>query len=116
MDRLIDRNRFAEAGNTEIVLCKSQSRFTRSMEMVEKYLHKCFPEWNVRFLGLVDNSDTSVIENKKSRQINGLVNEWFVEDTSKNTRETLNSMKRNGQFTGSFANYGYFIDPKDKHH
>ena len=27
--------RFAEVGNTEIVLCKSQSRFTRSMEMVE---------------------------------------------------------------------------------
>ena len=47
--------RFAEIGNTEIVLCKSQSRFTRSLEMVEKYLHKCFPEWNVRFLGLVDN-------------------------------------------------------------
>ena len=108
--------RFAEVGNTEIVLCKSQSRFTRSMEMVEKYLHKCFPEWNVRFLGLVDNSDTDIVENKKSRQINGLVNEWFVEDTSKNTRATLNSMKRNGQFTGSFAPYGYFIDPNDKHH
>ena len=108
--------RFAEVGNTEIVLSKSQSRFTRSMEMVEKYLHKCFPEWNVRFVGLVDNSDTAVTENKKARQINGLVNEWFVEDTSKNTRETLNSMKRNGQFTGSFAPYGYFIDPKDKHH
>ena len=108
--------RFAEVGNTEIVLCKSQSRFTRSLEMVEKYLHTKFPEWNVRFLGLVDNSDTDVAENKKSRQINGLVNEWFVEDTSKNTRDTLNSMKRNGQFTGSFAPYGYFIDPKDKHH
>ena len=107
--------RFAEVGNTEIVLCKSQSRFTRSMEMVEKYLHKCFPEWNVRFLGLVDNSDTSVIENKKSRQINGLVNEWFVEDTSKNTRETLDNMKRNGLFTGSFAPYGYDISTKDKH-
>lgn len=108
--------RFAEVGNTEIVLCKSQSRFTRSMEMVEKYLHKCFPEWNVRFLGLVDNSDTYVEENKKSRQINGLVNEWYVEDTSKNTRVALNTMKKNGQFTGSFAPFGYLIDPKDKHH
>lgn len=108
--------RFAEVGNTEIVLCKSQSRFTRSMEMVEKYLHKLFPEWNVRFLGLVDNSDTNIVEGKKSRQINGLVNEWFVEDTSINTRETLRSMKKNGQFTGSFAPYGYQIDPNDKHH
>ncbi len=108
--------RFAEVGNTEIVLCKSQSRFTRSMEMVEKYLHTCFPEWNVRFLGLVDNADTDVVENKKQRQITGLTNEWFVEDTSKSTRASLNSMKRNGQFTGSFAPYGYIIDPNDKHH
>ena len=108
--------KFAELGNTEIVLCKSQSRFTRSMEMVEKYLHKCFPEWHVRFLGLVDNSDTAVEANKKSRQINGLVNEWYVEDASKNTRATLKSMKENGQFTGSFPPYGYLIDPEDKHH
>ena len=56
------------------------------------------------------------MEGKKSRQINGLVNEWFVEDTSINTRATLKSMKKNGQFTGSFAPYGYQIDPKDKHH
>lgn len=108
--------RFAECGNTEIVLCKSQSRFTRSMEMVEKYLHTSFPEWNVRFVGLVDNSDTSVKENKKSRQINGLVNEWYVEDASINTKAALNTMKRNGQFVGSFPPFGYLIDPNDKHH
>ena len=108
--------RFAECGNTEIVVCKSQSRFTRSMEMVEKYLHKCFPEWNVRFVGLVDNTDTNNVANKKSRQINGLVNEWYVEDASINTKAALNAMKRNGQFVGSFPPYGYLIDPNDKHH
>lgn len=69
-------------------------------------------KYYVRFLGLVDNSDTSIIENTKSRQINGLVNEWLVEYTSKNTRDTLNNMKRNGLFTGNFATYGYDIDPK----
>ena len=108
--------RYAELGKTEIVLCKSQSRFTRSMEMVEKYLHKCFPEWNVRFVSIVDHADTSVQENKKSRQINGLMNEWYVEDTSISTRAILNSMKRNGQFVGNVAPYGYLIDPNDKHH
>ena len=108
--------RFAESGNTEIFLCKSQSRFTRSMEMVEKYIHKCFPEWNIRFIGLVDSTDSNDEGNKKSRQINGLVNEWYVEDTSKNTRATLNSMKKNGQFVGNVAPYGYLIDPNDKHH
>lgn len=108
--------RFAEVGNTEIVMSKSQSRFTRSMEMVEKYLHKCFPEWNVRFLGLVDHTDTNEIEGKKARQINGLVNEWQVEETSRSTCATLLSMMRNGQFIGSVAPYGYMRDPKDKYH
>lgn len=108
--------RFCEYGNTEIVLCKSQSRFSRSMEMIEKYLHNEFITWNVRFVGLVDSTDTSVVGNKKTRQINGLVNEWQVEDQSINIRAVLKNKQSNGLFTGAFAPYGYLKDPKDKYH
>ena len=108
--------KFCECGNTEIVLCKSQSRFTRSLEMVEKYIHKEFVDWNIRFVGLVDSTDTSVKGNKKSRQIHALTNEWAVEDQSINTRATLEKLKKNGQYTGSFAPYGYLKDPNDKYH
>ena len=97
--------KFCEYGNTEIVLCKSQSRFSRSMEMIEKYLHNEFINWNVRFVGLVDSTDTSVIGNKKTRQINGLVNEWQVEDQSINIRAVLKNKQSNGLFTGAFAPY-----------
>lgn len=107
--------KYCECGNTEIFLCKSQSRFSRSMEMIEKYLHKEFIKWNIRFVGLVDNTDTSIQGNKKARQINGLVNEWYVEDQSINTRNILRNKKTNGLFTGSFAPYGYIKDPKDKY-
>lgn len=107
--------KYCECGNTEIFLCKSQSRFSRSMEMVEKYLHKEFMSWNVRFVGLVDNTDTDIQGNKKARQINGLVNEWQVEDQSINTRNILKNKKSNGLYTGSFAPYGYIKDPKDKY-
>ena len=107
--------RYCECGNTEIFLCKSQSRFSRSMEMIEKYLHKEFVSWNVRFVGLVDNTDTDIQGNKKTRQINGLVNEWQVEDQSINTRKILRNKKSNGLYTGSFAPYGYIKDPKDKY-
>ena len=62
----------AEAGKFNIVLCKSQSRFTRDMELVEKYLHHKFIEWGIRFIGVTDNADTFEKGNKKSRQINGL--------------------------------------------
>lgn len=90
-----------------IVLCKSQSRFTRDMELVEKYLHNKFIEWNIRFVGLTDFADTSIKGNKKSRQINGLVNEWYCEDVSNNVKAIFDNKRKNGKFIGSFAPYGY---------
>lgn len=107
---------FCKLGNTEVFLCKSQSRFSRNMEMIEKYLHNKFVDWNIRFVGLVDSTDTSIIGNKKARQINGLVNEWQVEDQSINIRAVLKNKQANGLFTGAFAPYGYQKDPKDKYH
>ena len=76
-ERLI---RDCENRKLDVVLCKSQSRFSRDMEIIEKYIHNKFIEWNVRFIGLSDNADTANVGNKKSRQINGLVNEWYLED------------------------------------
>ena len=69
-----------EEHRLDIVLCKSQSRFSRDMEIVEKYINNKFIEWNIRFIGLADNADTDNFGNKKARQINGLVNEWYLED------------------------------------
>ncbi len=97
----------AKAGEVDVILCKSQSRFTRDMEMVERYLHGLLPRWGVRFVSLADNSDTARRENKKARQINGLVNEWYLEDLSDSIRLVLDHKRREGCFIGSFAPYGY---------
>lgn len=98
----------------DIVLCKTQSRFTRDMEIVEKYLHNKFIEWNIRFVSLVDHVDTLDKGNKKSRQINGLVNEWYLEDLSENIRKTFDSKRKQGLHVGSFACYGYMRNPDNK--
>ena len=103
-----------ESKKIDIVLCKSQSRFSRDMEVIEKYLHNKFILWNVRFVSLVDNADTNNIGNKKSRQINGLVNEWYLEDTSLNIKATLKNKKEAGLFTGPFAPFGYQKDLENK--
>ena len=58
----------AEARRFDIILCKTQSRFTREMELVEKYIHGLFPLWGIRFVSIVDNADTANRGNKKSRQ------------------------------------------------
>lgn len=100
----------------DIVLAKSQSRFTRDMELVERYLHGKFPEWGIRFIALVDHADTDDASNKKARQINGLINEWYLEDLSINVRTVLNHKCQSGQHIGSFAPYGYAKDPADHNH
>lgn len=105
-----------ETGKCTVVVCKTQSRFSRDMEMIERYIHGKFLEWGVRFVGVVDNADTSVKGNKKARQINGLVNEWYLEDLSENIKSTLNAKRKNGEFVGSFAPYGYLVDPNNKNH
>ena len=119
-----DRNRpdfnkvlkLAEERKIDIILCKSQSRFTRELELVEKYINGLFIEWGVRFIGLVDNADTYVKGNKKSRQINGLVNEWYLEDLSENIKAVLANKRKNGLFTGGITLYGYKKDPDKKGH
>ena len=112
-NRLLDD---AKARRFDIILCKTQSRFTRELELVEKYIHGLFPLWGIRFVSIVDNADTANKGNKKSRQINGLVNEWYLEDMSENIRSVLTSRRQNGYHIGAFALYGYKKDPEKKGH
>ena len=106
----------AQAKKFDIILCKTQSRFTRELELVERYIHGLFPIWGIRFVSIVDNADTANKGNKKSRQINGLVNEWYLEDMSDSIKSALDSRRRNGFHIGSFALYGYKKDPDLRGH
>lgn len=106
----------AEAGKINIILCKNQARFCREMEIVEKYIHGYFIAWGVRFIGIADNADTFVKGNKKARQINGLINEWYLEDLSSNVKSALDDKRSDGLHIGSSAPYGYLKDPQRKGH
>lgn len=99
----------------DVVLCKSQSRFTRDMEMSERYINGLFPMLGIRFISIIDHVDTAVKGNKKARQINALINEWYVEDLSENIKSVYRSKMRQGQFLGAFAVYGYQKDKADRH-
>ena len=114
-----DFNRMIQAAKEkqfQIILCKSQSRFTRDMELVEKYIHGLFPIWGIRFIAVADNADTEVKGNKKARQINSLVNEWYSEELSENIRAVFRRKMEAGQFLGNYAPYGYRKDPCCRHH
>lgn len=106
----------AKMGEYDVIIAKSQSRFSRNMEHIEKYLHHMLPNLGIRFIGVVDGVDTDNEGNKKSRQINGLVNEWYCEDLSKNIRSAFKAKMKDGQFLGSSCPYGYIRDPKNHNH
>lgn len=96
-----------ENGKIDIVLCKDMSRFTRDKIVTEEYLETKFLEWKVRFIGLTDGSDTADKANKKSREINALVNQWYAEDISNKVRAAFKTKRGQGAFIGSYPAYGY---------
>lgn len=70
----------------------------------------------IRFISIVDHADTDIKGNKKARQINGLINEWYLEDLSENIKSVFENKMRNGQHIGAFALYVYQKDPEQKGH
>lgn len=105
-----------EAGKINIVLCKDQSRFSRDTIVIEQYINDKFLEWGIRFIGVADNADTDSESYGTMRLFTSAYNEMYVKDISSKIRRTLAYKREQGQFIGSFAPYGYSIDPDDKHH
>ena len=105
-----------EKGNINIVLCKDQSRFSRDTVIIEQYINDRFLEWGIRFIGVADNADSESESYSTMRLFTSAYNEMYVKDISAKIRRTLAYKREQGQFIGSFAPYGYNIDPTDKHH
>ena len=87
-------------GRFSVVLCKTQSRFTRNLVTAERYLYELFPLWGIRFVSVVDGVDTARRENKRASQINSLINEWYCEELSDNIRAVLRRKREMGQYLG----------------
>lgn len=98
------------------IVVKDFSRFGRNFVEVGKYIEEIFPFMNVRFIAINDNYDS--IQNKSENSLlvpfRNLMNDAFLRDISIKTRTQLDSKRKNGEFIGSFATYGYLKDPNNK--
>ena len=108
--------RDAEARRFDVILVKTQSRFTRDLEESELYLHRKFPEWGIRLVAVMDGVDTDAEGDLKKQQLNGLVNEWYLEELSANVQAALSTKRQQGKYLSAFALYGYEKDPTDHNH
>lgn len=103
-------------GKNKIIVCKTQARFARDIEMIEKYVHGKFIEHGIRFIAIVDNIDTGNMTSstKKVSQIHSLTDTWYLEDLSENVSYAFGVKRKNGEYIGSWALYGYFKNPENK--
>ncbi|MFI3173773.1 MAG: recombinase family protein [Bacillota bacterium] len=100
----------AVLGNIDCIIVKDLSRLGRDYIETGFYLRNFFPQYNIRFIAVNDNIDTD-IENDLGSQIDvtlkTILNDCYSADISKKTRASLATKRKNGQFLGSTAIYGY---------
>ena len=102
-----------EQGKVDTVLCKDLSRFSRDNTVVDQLIYDKFIEWGIRFKGVADNSDNDSNHDTGMRLFVGAFNEYYVQDISRKVRKTMEHKRKQGQFVGSFAPYGYMKNPDD---
>lgn len=103
-----------EAGNIGAVIVKDMSRLGRDYLQVGFYTESFFPEYGVRFIAINDGVDSAKGENEFT-PFRNIMNEWYAKDISKKIKSAYRTKALNGEFTGSYAPYGYMKSPENKH-
>lgn len=99
------------------VIVKDLSRLSRNYTDAGSLIENLFVQMNVRFISLAENIDSYHNPDSVSNlivPITNVINDNFCYQTSKKIRQVFDYKRRNGQFIGGFAAYGYIKDPKDK--
>lgn len=105
-----------KAGHITCIVVKDLSRFGRNYIETGKYLEQVFPFLGVRFIAINDNVDTGRSQTDAEQFVlpfKNLFNDSYCKDISTKVRSQLAIKRKNGDFVGSFACYGYMKDPAD---
>lgn len=106
------------SGKINCVIVKDLSRFARNYSDAGSLIDNLFVQMGVRFISLAENVDSYRDPDSVSNilvPITNVMNDNYCFQTSKKIRQVFDYKRRNGQYIGSYAPYGYVKDPKDKH-
>ena len=106
------------AGVVNCVIVKDLSRFGREYINAGKYIDRLFPYYGVRLISINDGIDTVTRSSSDdlSIMLKNLMNDNYCRDISIKIRSQLQVKRKNGDFIGAFAPYGYEKDPDKKNH
>ena len=100
------------------IIVKYLSRFGRDYIESGKYLQKIFPEKGIRFISVNDNYDSEnadVSDTHLILPIRNFINDSYCRDISMKVKSSKEIKRKNGEFIGAFAPFGYKKDSKNKH-
>ncbi|MBE6160704.1 MAG: recombinase family protein [Firmicutes bacterium] len=100
------------------VIVKDLSRLGRNYISVGHFIDDTLPRYKIRFIAINDNVDSfKRPESMNSLEVyfKNLMNESFAKDISKKVRTSFEISKKNGNFIGVVAPFGYLKDPYDCH-
>lgn len=106
------------SGKINCVIVKDLSRLSRNYTDAGNLIENLFVRLNIRFISLAEGVDSYRNPDSVSNiivPITNVMNDQYCYQTSKKIRQVFDMKRRNGEFIGSYAPYGYIKDPKDKH-
>ena len=106
------------SGRINCVIVKDLSRLSRNYTDAGNLIENLFVRLNIRFISLAEGVDSYRNPDSVSNiivPITNVMNDQYCYQTSKKIRQVFDMKRRNGEFIGSYAPYGYVKDPNDKH-
>ncbi|NCE66315.1 recombinase [Pseudoflavonifractor sp. 524-17] len=106
------------SGKITCVVVKDLSRFARNYSDAGSLIDNLFVQMGVRFISLAEGVDSYLNPDSVNSiivPITNVMNDQYCYQTSKKIRQVFDYKRRNGQYIGSFAPYGYIKDPANKH-
>ena len=110
--------KYVEDYSVSTLIVKDLSRLSRNYTDAGNLIENLFVRLNVRFISLAEGVDSYRNPDSVSNiivPITNVMNDQYCYQTSKKIRQVFDMKRRNGEFIGSYAPYGYVKDPNDKH-
>lgn len=108
-----------ENDEANCIIVKDLSRFGRNYIETGRYLEEVLPQYNCRFISILDNLDS--YENPQAIsgifvQFKNIMNDHYSSQISQSMRYAYDEMRKQGKLVSANAPFGYIKDPLDRHH
>ena len=100
----------------DMVIVKDLSRLTRDKNKTGYYTEIFFPDNEVRLVSVTEFIDSGErYEIDDTIMLRGIMNQSYIEDTSKKIKAVKTNMKKQGKYVEKNVPYGYKKDENDKY-